>query len=433
MRKLYKLSGPQLEFVNSDARFTIFNAGRSSGKTYAASLIAARALLSEKKVIVFAQNFKALSENLMVAIDERLSEMTGHLGKIYKFNPNSQKITYGKGAIYGMSYENIETCRGFTDIEVAIYDEIAIAPANLLSTVAYCLRGKNIKPRQYAMTTPRFGTWWNKFLKDNQDDTTIKIIHSTVFDLNKKGNDAESVITQEQIDNMIKSTLDENMLRQELYGELIEDNSTGVLFSTNLLSNAPKFTQRNNEGYAIGIDCSGLGKDSNVIVVRNQNEILDIVEKKVASNSELCSIVRGLILTHGKENLSHIAIDEAYGLDLHERLSEAGVNSVIVPFGGKPNNAAYANKRSEMYISLKKGISEFGLKGITDELFRELQATKYILNNSNKIQIIPKDEIKLAIGRSPDLADALALTYTQEIIPCGLIEAERELQNRFMI
>ena len=137
------------------------------------------------------------------------------------------------------------------------------------------------------MTTPRFGTWWNKYLKDNQDDQTIKIIHSTVFDLNKKDNDDESVITQEQIDNMIKSTLDENMLRQELYGELIEDNSAGVLFSSRLLSNAPKFMQRNNNGYAIGIDCSGLGKDSNVIVVRNQNEILDIVEKKVASNSEL--------------------------------------------------------------------------------------------------------------------------------------------------
>lgn len=433
MRKLYKLSEPQLEFVNSDARFTIFNAGRSSGKTFAASLIAARALLSEKKVIVFAQNFKALSENLMVAIDERLSEMTGHFGKIYKFNPTLQKFTYGKGAIYGMSYENIETCRGFTDIEVAIYDEIAIAPANLLSTVAYCLRGKNVKPRQYAMTTPRFGTWWNKYLKDNQNDKTIKIIHSTVFDLNKKGNDDESVITQEQIDNMIKSTLDENMLRQELYGELIEDNSAGVLFSTSLLSNAPKFTQRNNNGYCIGIDCSGLGKDSNVIVVRNQNEILDIVEKKVASNSELCSIVRGLIMTHGKGNLSHIAIDEAYGLDLHERLSEAGVNSVIVPFGGKPNNSAYANKRSEMYINLKKGIEEFGLKGITDELHRELQATKYILNNNGKIQIIPKDEIKLNIGRSPDIADALALTYTQDIIPIGLIEVDREIQNRYML
>lgn len=138
-------------------------------------------------------------------------------------------------------------------------------------------------------------------------------------------------------------------------------------------------------------------------------------------------------MTHGKGNLSHIAIDEAYGLDLHERLSEAGVNSVIVPFGGKPNNSAYANKRSEMYINLKKGIEEYGLKGITDELHRELQATKYILNNNGKIQIIPKDEIKLNIGRSPDIADALALTYTQDIIPQGILEAEREYQNRCML
>ena len=270
-------------------------------------------------------------------------------------------------------------------------------------------------------------------MKDNQNDTSIKIIHSTVFDLNKKGNDDESVITQEQIDNMIKSTLDENMLRQELYGELIEDNSAGVLFSSRLLSNAPKFMQRNNNGYAIGIDCSGLGKDSNVIVVRNQNEILDIVEKKVASNSELCSIVRGLILTHGKANLSHIAIDEAYGLDLHERLSDAGITATIVPFGGKAKNTAYANQRAEMYINLKKGIEEYGLKGINDELYRELQATKYILNNNGKIQLIPKDEIKLSIGRSPDIADALALTYTQDIIPIGLIESDREIQNRYML
>ena len=62
-----------------------------------------------------------------------------------------------------------------------------------------------------------------------------------------------------------------------------------------------------------------------------------------------------------------------------------------------------------------------------------MQATKYILNNNGKIQIIPKDEIKLNIGRSPDIADALALTYIQDIIPQGLIEAEREYQNRCML
>ena len=109
------------------------------------------------------------------------------------------------------------------------------------------------------------------------------------------------------------------------------------------------------------------------------------------------------------------------------------LNATIVPFGGKAKNPAYTNQRAEMYINMKKGIQEYGLKGITDELYRELQATKYLLNNNGKIQLIPKDEIKLNIGRSPDIADALALTYTQDIIPQGLIESERELQNRYML
>lgn len=114
-------------------------------------------------------------------------------------------------------------------------------------------------------------------------------------------------------------------------------------------------------------------------------------------------------------------------------MSDAGITATIVPFGGKAKNPAYANQRAEMYINLKKGIEEYGLKGITDELHRELQATKYILNNNGKIQIIPKDEIKLNIGRSPDIADALALTYVQDIIPQGLIDFEREYQNRCML
>ena len=277
------------------------------------------------------------------------------------------------------------------------------------------------------MTTPRVGSWWNEFVR-KADPDKIEIIRGNMMSLLDK-----ELITQGTLD-LVKSTcLDDNLMRQELYGELVEDNSTGVLFTSNLLTSAPKYTQRNNNGYAIGIDCSGLGKDSNVIVVRNQNEILDIVEKRVASNSELCATVRSLIMTHGKGNLSHIAIDEAYGLDLHERLREADITATLVPFGGKAENSAYANQRSEMYINMKKGIEEYGLKGITEELYRELQATKYILNNNGKIQLIPKDEIKLTIGRSPDIADALALTYTQDIVPVGLIEAERARQNHYML
>ena len=419
----YKLVDHQKRFLRSEKPTVVLNCGRASGKTFIASLIAALRVKEGKRLLVWAQDLIRLEQNLLNEISARLEEM-----KIcYRRNFNNHVIKCGNGVIYGLSYENIEACRGFTEVSIAICDEIALAPPNFFGTMAFCMRGKGITPKIYCMTTPRVGSWWNDFVR-KADNDKIEIINANMMSLLDKG-----IITQGTVD-LVKSTcLDDNMLRQELYGELIEDNSTGVLFSSNLLNSAPKFMHRNNNGYAIGIDCSGLGKDSNVIVVRSQNEILDIVEKKVASNSELCSTVRGLIMTHGKANLSHVAIDEAYGLDLHERLTDAGINATIVPFGGKAKNQAYANRRAEMYINMKKGIEEYGLKGITDELYRELQATKYILNNNSKVQIIPKDEIKLTIGRSPDIADALALTYIQEIIPIGLIESDRAIQNRFML
>lgn len=392
--------------------------GRGSGKSYIASMLAVISLLKGKRTLAIAQTAQAIREVLVPEILARLNEIIP--GK-FKFNQTSNKIVFGKGIIYLGSYESLESLRGYTRISLIILDEAALAPPNIFEVVAFCMRDCDEQPKIRMMSTPRSANWLTEYVKKN----SIPVITAKTSD-NKR-------ITEKEIELMKKASIDENSWRREFYGDEIDDENAGVLFTSNLLSSTPKFLRRINDGYAIGIDCAGLGKDSNVIVVRNQNEILDTVEKKIASNSELCSIVRGIIMTHGKGNLSHIAIDEAYGLDLHERLSDAGITAAIVPFGGKAKNPAYANRRAEMYINLKKGIEEYGLKGITDELYRELQATKYILNNNGKIQIIPKDEIKSNIGRSPDLADALCLTYIQEIIPCGLLESEREIQNRYML
>lgn len=414
----YKLFPHQKAVITSQEPILYARMGRGSGKSYIASMLAVISLLKGKRTLAIAQTNQAIREVLVPEILARLNEIIP--GK-YKYNQTSNKIVFGKGIIYLGSYESLESLRGYTRISLIILDEAALAPPNIFEVVAFCMRDCDEQPKIRMMSTPRSANWLSEYVKKNN----IPVITAKTSD-NKR-------ITPQEIELMKKAAIDENSWRREFYGDEIDDENAGVLFSSILLTSAPKFLRRNNEGYAIGIDCSGLGKDSNVIVVRNQNEILDIVEKKVASNAELCSTVRGLIMTHGKGNLSHIAIDEAYGLDLHERLTESGINATIVPFGGKANNPAYANRRAEMYINMKKGIEEYGLKGMTEELHRELQATKYILNNNGKIQIIPKDAIKLNIGRSPDIADALALTYIQEIIPCGLIEVERDYQNRYML
>ena len=387
-----------------------FRAGRGSGKSYICALIAAMSLIQGKRVICLAQTNSSAAEVIA-------PEIVNHLERIipgqYKFNQNSGKFTYKNGVIFLKSYESLESLRGFTEISLCICDEVCLAPPNLFTVVAFCMRGKNITPRIIMASTPRSDNWVTTFVRDNN----IPIITAKTSD--------NKTVTQAQIDLMKKTCIDENSWIREFYGEECEDNTQGVLFSNDFLMGCSKVPENLRKGYAIGIDCSGLGVDNNVIVVRSINKILKTEKIRIATAAELCSRVKGIIEEYGKGSLSHIAIDEAYGLDLADRLREAGLKVNVVPFGGRPTENVYSNNRAEMYCTMKKQFEEFGMIGLTEDIKRELNCTRYVLNNSNKIQIIPKSDIKLVLGHSPDTADALALTYIQPLVPKEALEIQR--------
>lgn len=105
----YKLLKHQKAFMNSSKSFSILLCGRGSGKTYCASLLAAIKLIQGERIMVFAQNFKSLSENLFSEILKRLDEI---VPTQYTFYRQSMKLTFGNtGCLYGLSYENIESAR----------------------------------------------------------------------------------------------------------------------------------------------------------------------------------------------------------------------------------------------------------------------------------------------------------------------------------
>lgn len=422
----YKLLKHQRAFLESTKKFTVLLCGRGAGKTYIASLLAAMKLIQGERVIVFAQDYKALSENLFTEILRRLDELIP--GK-YEFNRAKMKLTFGTGTLYGLSYENVEAARGYTEISTTIFDEMALAPANILDTVSFCMRGtlrgvrrgQNITPHMYAMTTPRMFSWFNRFVEDNAEN--IELIRATTLD--------NKFISEDQIEFMRSMCTDESMLRQELYGELVEDQDAGALFTFDLLGKTSEL--RDGLPYSIGIDCSGLGTDDNVVVARNSSGILRILRYRTIEPSKLCTEVLALIHSLGTDKLEQIAIDEAYGLDLAYRLRDSGYSPILVPFGGKPVNSAYQNKRAELYFRLK-GELERGLYGLTPELKKELSMTRYVQSASGKLLIIPKAEIRTNLGHSPDTADALALTCnaTLALNPRNRVRDKRA-QCRFML
>jgi hypothetical protein len=105
-------------------------------------------------------------------------------------------------------------------------------------------------------------------------------------------------------------------------------------------------------------------------------------------------------------------IDETggYGAGVVDAMRSLGADVIGVQFGGKASDYRYFNKRSEMYMELAKWVKDGGQLPEDRELKEELCATTFVFQG-DKFRIVEKELIKSQLGRSPDKADALALTF----------------------
>ena len=100
-----------------------------------------------------------------------------------------------------------------------------------------------------------------------------------------------------------------------------------------------------------------------------------------------------------------------FGSGVVDSLLQAGITAQEIHFASKAiDQDAYANRRSEMWFKMSDWIKKGGVLPEYPELQRELTAPQYTFTNG-KLALEPKDQIKERIGVSPDLADALALTF----------------------
>lgn len=374
------------------------------------------ALLEGKRVICLGQNFKAVSEVLMQECINRLYEILKP--EEFQVHKGLMKITYKSGTIYFASYETPDAIRGYTEISLAILDEAALADPIIMTILPFCMRGKGIKPKLIMISTPRGNNWLTRFVRENN----VPLITATTKD--------NKFITEEQIALMRKSCVSESAWRREYFGEECDDIDNGTIFTLDMFDKAP----HNGNCITIAGDLAGFGVDLNVLVLRKGNTIEKYFKQAIATSKDLYGVIKSWVREYGKENLSAINLDAAYGNALYELLMETDLAGFVnlVSFGGAAEEVSYANMRASLYMKTKQFISENGINGVDESGINEFLATKYVLNSREKIQLIPKDEIKIAIGRSPDTADSIALTFFTSDIPRGLGLERQRYQSRFM-
>jgi len=91
-----------------------------------------------------------------------------------------------------------------------------------------------------------------------------------------------------------------------------------------------------------------------------------------------------------------------------------------IQFGSKAVNATsqvrYAQKRSEMWGSMRDALKYLAIPN-SSELRDQLIAPQYDFNLKGELQLEKKSDMKKRGLASPDIADALALTFARPVFP----------------
>jgi hypothetical protein len=104
-----------------------------------------------------------------------------------------------------------------------------------------------------------------------------------------------------------------------------------------------------------------------------------------------------------------------FGSSWIDILSTLNRAAIPIGFAESAQDRRYYNRRAEMYFRMAQWIKAGGsLQGAPQEIIAELTQTTYSFKGDALI-LEPKEIIKAKIGRSPDLADGLALTFAEPV------------------
>jgi phage terminase large subunit len=183
------------------------------------------------------------------------------------------------------------------------------------------------------------------------------------------------------------------------------DASVARVYKERDIANAP---------VVIGGDVARQGDDASALARRQGRVAFPFVTMRIPDTMILA---QQFIKEKREQKADAIFVDETggYGAGVIDAMRSLKEDVIGVQFGGRPSDYRYFNKRSEMYFELAKWVKDGGKLPDDPELREELCATTFVYQG-DKFRIVEKEIIKDLIGRSPDKADALALTFAYPVV-----------------
>lgn len=166
----------------------------------------------------------------------------------------------------------------------------------------------------------------------------------------------------------------------------------------------------------LGVDVARFGDDSSYLVMRQGYNAKTLPHEKLRG-ADTMQVVGKISELVSRYPIDVIYVDEGgVGAGVVDRLRQLNHNVIGVNFGSKADQYVQglpkvANKRAEMWAQLRENLNTRLAIPDDDNLELDLTGPTYRFDASNAILLEKKEDMKRRGVKSPDWADALALTY----------------------
>lgn len=392
-------------------RFSAVIAHRRAGKTYlcVVSLILAAVSTPSGRFAYFAPLLKQAKSIAWALLKEMTIDIPGVVFReveLICIFPNGATIQLFSG-------EQHDACRGM-GFDGIVLDEVAQFPPDAW--------GSSIRPTlsdrtgwMLAIGTPRGIDQLHEFFTRGQDPAQSEW-WSAVYRA-----DETDVLSLAELRSARAASTPQQYEREYLCS--FDASTDDVLIPLGLISDAcAREVVREGELWGmpriLGVDVARFGADSSALIRRWGKLVLEPTVIDNADLMQLSGVVAQAIVSWKPDA---VFIDETgIGSGVVDRLRQVGHQVIGVNFGSTAMSPQYMNKRAEIWALMKKWLQEGGVLPNDPSIKADLAAPTFSFDASNRMKLESKADIKKRLGRSPDLGDAIALTFAMPVIAKGM-------------
>lgn len=247
--------------------------------------------------------------------------------------------------------------------------------------------------------------------------------------------DDTGVISREDIERERRAGYSEDMIAQEFYCSFVA-STEDIVIPFELIQ--PALTREviyPKSPKIAGLDVARFGNDRTALIVRRAGEIVHV---ETWGKTDIVQTASRVMDRFRAKLFDAIAVDSiGIGAGVADILKSNNIPVSMVQVSEKPMDPErFDSQRDELWWKLREWFEEGACsisRGLMPHqrqaLLKDIQDIRFKYSPTGKIRIESKDDMKKRLGFSPDIGDALCLTFTHKIRYKAMQETHRHKET----